>query len=84
MQKSAAIWLASLGVGVLFGTAISSIVCFTFPEFFARLATPSGHLPGLEEEMQSLLVLSGVLTIVCTFLFRWLLRNWFLQDRIRK
>jgi len=74
-QKGAAqIWFVSLGIGFLSGILISSALCFSFPAFFAELANPPGHLAGLEEEMQSLFVMIGVLTILCTLFFRWFLQ----------
>lgn len=72
-KGAAQVWLVSLFFGFLSGTSISAVLCFFFPEFFAGLSNPPGHLAGLEEEMQSLFVLSGVLSIVCTLLARWFL-----------
>jgi hypothetical protein len=74
-KGSAQIWLVSLCFGLLSGVSISSALCFLFPEFFAELSNPPGHLAGLEEEMQSLFVMSGVLTVVCTLLVCWFLRT---------
>jgi hypothetical protein len=74
-QKGAAqIWVVSFALGLLSGVSISSALCFLFPAFFAGLASPPGHLAGLEEEMQSLFVMSGILTVLCTLFFRWFLQ----------
>jgi hypothetical protein len=63
----------SFAFGLLAGVSISSALCFFFPAFFAGLANSPGHLAGLEEEMKSLFVMSGVVTVACTLFFRWLL-----------
>ena len=70
------IWVGSFVGSALLGFGISAALCFWFPEFFAGLATPSGHMPSLEAELQSLFVGSAVLTVVFTLLIGRFLTRW--------